>query len=186
MWLVLSAALVGLALAATPTTIHPKVGGDIRTNPLLARPLTVMERVLIRLERNAEGIAEDMGRPNYSDKHKPNVHSGAWAAVGIDNKTGRIVAQTIIAIDSIDDPWEDVCRQILKRHVTVYYTMDFSRGLWAAVLFDQIQAPREEKAAAYLQMMNSILVQLMFVGEDRAMVCEYDARTKQYNFVEHR
>jgi hypothetical protein len=84
-----------------------------------------MERVLIRLERNAEGIAEDMGRPNYSDKHKPNVHSGAWAAVGIDNKTGRIVAQTIIAIDSIDDPWEDVCRQILKRHVTVYYTMDF-------------------------------------------------------------
>jgi hypothetical protein len=102
---ILSAAIVGLAFAATPTTTQPQDAGDIRMNPLLSRPLTVMEHVLIKLQQEAEESAEEMARTSYSDKYKP-MRSQSWSArIGLDDDTGRIVSEKTIYITSIDDPW---------------------------------------------------------------------------------
>jgi len=119
MWrLVLSAILACAAWCAYAADTIDKGAEDLLKNSTLSQPFTVLDQLLLSLDRKATEVAKSL-RPEKNDFRPSHTVSGeAHSRVSYERSTARTVIQFRLTVSGIDDPWRDVCAKRVKNIVT--------------------------------------------------------------------
>ena len=201
---ILSMILTCAAWSAEASDVVEKGAEDLLRNSTLSQPFTILDQLLLSLDRKASAVARSL-RPEKNDfRPSHTVSPEAFSSVYYDKATARTVIEFRLTVSGIDDPWRDVCAKRLKDIVTFGLQLPYS-GEWKQELkptvvgfFSEFLGPRltsdDAQLVSYKAFSDSIVVELRFLvesGEKKKPLkflgqCFWDNKTSQLSFREYK
>jgi hypothetical protein len=198
---------LGLLAACPAWSTHAadtieKGAEDLLGNSTLSQPFTVLDQLLLSLQRRATEEAKHI-RPEKND-YRPSsaVHGEVSAVVAYMKPTARTHVGFHVTVSGIDDPWRSVCERRLKNLVTFGLRLPYHEEwkqkdfrLTALGFFGDFLGPRLASDPAqltnYKSFSDSIVVILQFFQESGGKPrflrqCFWDNKSGQVSFLEHK
>lgn len=198
--------LVILSLAASAAIAEPlpieRGSEDLRRVPSLSQPFTVLDQLLLSLERRAAVVAKDI-RPQKSE-FRPSRMLDVSSSVSFSSDINRVLVEFRVPVTGIDDPWREVCSKHLQQAVTFGLQLPYSEhwksknfNITATGFFGDFLGPRLTTPAqlqSYKAFSDSIVVELLFLVESGERqkplkyfrACLWDNKTSKSSFVDHK
>lgn len=178
---------------------------DLLQNSTLSQPFTILDQLLLSLDRKASEVARSL-RPEKNDFRPSHiVPGGALSFVSYDKAIARTVIDFKLTVSGIDDPWRDVCAKRVKNiagfGLQLPYSEHWKEGDFnptAMGFFSEFLGPRLTSTTAqllnYKAFSDSIVVEFEFLvesGEKKKPLkflhqCFWDNKTSQVSFREYK
>lgn len=195
--LLLHFALTSDSLAQRRDVPVPPGGFDLTKDPALSRPFTILDQLLLGLQRQAEQEAGRF-RPERGDYRPSRVAPDAFAVTRYEPDIARVGILFSVNVTGMDDPWREVCRAHLKRLVSIG-ALGIPRRentFLQPGFLDHLVGPKSHDPAflrAMQPFLDSIVVSVQFAVESgkreqplRALrSCFYDNKTGNVTFSEY-
>lgn len=203
--LIFSVILICAAWSAEGADLIQKGAEDLLRNSTLSQPFTILDQLLLGLDRKASEVAKYL-RPEKNDFRPTRIVSpDASSTVSYDKTIARTVIQFNLTVSGIDDPWRGVCEKRIKDIVTFGLSLPYSEewkqemkltawGFFNGLLGPHLTSSDNAQLEKYKAFSDSIVVTLTFAVEsgDRAKPlkflrqCFWDNKTSQVTFREHK
>lgn len=188
---------------AEAADVIEKGAEDLLRNSTLSQPFTILDQLLVNLDREASEVAKSL-RPEKNDFRPSNTVSGnATSFVYYDKSSARTAIEFRLTVSGIDDPWRNVCKNrvsdIAAFGLWLPYHKEWQQEFKITIprFFSEILGSRlasdDAQLANYKAFSDSIVVALLFSVESGnrekplkfLRQCFWDNKTGQVSFREH-